>query len=249
MGEGNSISVLLEMALDMGETLYEKALREIAMRRALEKRLNAANAKSKKLLLENEMMMGEINSLKKELDKRVRERTRELESTVAQLRELAIKDCMTGLFNRRHVLKMGRRAFLDCKAQNRDFSAIMLDVDNFKKVNDTFGHMVGDKVLMILGKRLLGSVKGSDIVGRYGGEEFLVFLKCPLETAIEVAHRIKRCVAANMFVIEKGVSIPITVSLGVTGRKPGDTFDGLITRADNQMYRVKESGGNGLAAG
>jgi len=228
---------------------HEKALGEINLCKAMEQKLNDAKAELERLLLENEIMLGEIDSLNEELDEKVLERTRELESTVAKLREIAIKDCMTGLFNRRHALKMGEEAFIDCGAKNEDFSAIMLDVDNFKKVNDTFGHVVGDKVLMILGKRLLGSVKRDDIVGRYGGEEFIVFLKCPMERAVEVAHRIKRSVSANMFVIGTGISIPITVSLGVAARKPGDTFDGLITRADNQMYRAKKSGGNELAVG
>lgn len=249
MGKGDALTRILEIALNLCETFYARATREVSLREAVEEELAHLRAEYERLLQENEIILSKIDSLNRELDDRVLERTSQLESAVVKLREIAIRDCMTGLYNRRQVLKLGREVFLKCAAENRDLSVIMLDVDNFKRVNDTYGHVVGDKVLKILGKRLSGAIKETDLVGRYGGEEFIVFLQCGREKSVEIAQRIKRSVAANMFVIGAGISIPITVSLGVAERKPRDSLDGLITRADNQMYRAKKLGGNELAVG
>ncbi|HHY36213.1 MAG TPA: diguanylate cyclase [Firmicutes bacterium] len=227
-----------------GCAYYERALQEIELRKAAEEALRRANLEMEKILEENKVMLRKIDILNKELEDKVKERTRELEETVVKLREIAIKDGMTGLYNRQHVLLLGEQAFLDAVNMDKDFSVIMIDVDKFKRVNDTYGHLIGDRVIEILGKRLANSLKNTDLVGRYGGEEFIVFLNCDKAQALEVAERIRHNVADNRFVIKTGVFLPITVSIGVATRRPGDTFDGLIKRADDRLYKAKRAGGN-----
>lgn len=227
-----------------GCAYYERALQEIALRKAAEDSLRKANLEMEKVLEENKAMLKKISSLNKELEDTVRERTRELEETVVKLREIAIRDGMTGLYNRQHVLLLGEQAFRDSVKLDRVFSVIMIDVDKFKRVNDTYGHLIGDQVLEILGKRLANSLKHTDLIGRYGGEEFIVFLNCGKARALEIAARIKQNVAGNKFNVKTDVYLPITVSLGVATRRPGDTFVGMIKRADERLYVAKRTGGN-----
>jgi two-component system cell cycle response regulator len=142
---------------------------------------------------------------------------------------------------------LGEQAFLDSVLMDKNFSVIMLDVDKFKRVNDTYGHIIGDRVIEILGKRLANSLKYTELIGRYGGEEFIVFLHCNKAKALKVAWRIKQNVAGYNFIVKPGVFLPITVSLGVATRRPGDSFDELIRRADDRMYKAKRAGGNRIS--
>ena len=121
----------------------------------------------------------------------------------------------------------------------------MIDIDDFKLINDTHGHLVGDQVLEILGKRLRNSVKKDDLVGRYGGEEFVVLLFCSRANAKGVGERLRGVISDNDFSLEDGTRLQITISVGIALRRYEDqTLESLIDRADQMLYKAKDSGKN-----
>jgi diguanylate cyclase (GGDEF)-like protein len=124
------------------------------------------------------------------------------------------------------------------------FSMVMLDIDHFKKVNDTYGHSIGDKVLIEFCTVCLKQIRENDIMGRLGGEEFAIALvECDTEMAAIVAERIRQAVASHV-VSSGGEEIRFTVSLGVTSMWQGCDLSSILERADNAMYRAKENGRN-----
>lgn len=217
---------------------YRQAIREAELRQEVEEYLEQAKINIEKLSVEKQ-------AISKELDIRIKKYTEEFEEIIRRLKEIALRDSMTGLYNRHQVLTLGKEAFEESIAQNREFSIIMLDIDDFKIVNDTYGHLVGDQVLEILGKRLKNAVKDKDLVGRYGGEEFVLFLFCGKSTAKEVGERIRHAIADRDFVVEDGIRLPITVSVGVAVKTSDDkAFESLLKRADEMLYEAKRVGKN-----
>ena len=124
---------------------------------------------------------------------------------------------------------------------HRSFSILMIDVDHFKEVNDSHGHQAGDEVLAELAKCISSNIRSIDIVGRYGGEEFVVVLpETPEEAATELAERIRLAVENLLLPFD----ITITCSVGVSGIEKGISGDGLISRADHALYSAKRAGRN-----
>ena len=165
-----------------------------------------------------------------------------------RLEEMATTDKLSGLMNRQALDLVFRQAVRDLQRREAPLSAILLDVDHFKEVNDRLGHLAGDRVIAALAERLRESVRESDVIGRWGGEEFLVLLKnCDLAQAMTVAEKIRTAMASRDFVTE-GVTWPVTVSLGVAQFRPGESEDSLVGRADAALYRAKSEGRNRLVA-
>jgi diguanylate cyclase (GGDEF)-like protein len=122
---------------------------------------------------------------------------------------------------------------------------LMLDVDNFKRYNDTYGHPEGDKVLTTLGQVILSCVRDNDLPCRYGGEEFSVILPGgPGNVAVGVAERIRRNFEEKVFVPREGEPVHVTVSTGVAEHVTGENAEQLIGRADKALYTAKEKGKN-----
>jgi len=154
-----------------------------------------------------------------------------------QLAEMSVKDGLTGVFNRRFLAAFLKKKILQAEQSNENFSLIMADVDHFKKFNDTQGHLAGDKLLKDLCQLLQETVRDSDVIFRYGGEEFLIYLdRIEKEPARQVAERIRSLV---------GLYMPTTISLGV-GAYPFDGTDveELVKHTDAAMYYSKENGRN-----
>jgi diguanylate cyclase (GGDEF)-like protein len=129
------------------------------------------------------------------------------------------------------------------------FGVMFIDIDRFKRCNDTHGHRAGDAVLAAVGRTLLNSVRPFDTVGRWGGEEFLgVFPRISGETLMEIALRLRNLVAATGGEFQ-GTVIRVTVSIGATLARPGDDIETLVSRADALMYRSKENGRNRVTLG
>jgi diguanylate cyclase (GGDEF)-like protein len=162
----------------------------------------------------------------------------------SKVKELAMRDGLTGLFNRRVFDEM-----LSIEGQRPELmplSLLLIDLDNFKGVNDTFGHPAGDQVLATVGRILREGCRGSDLVARYGGEEFAVMLPVtPAAGAFEVAQRLRNRLAATTFVFD-GQPVRLTASIGVASltdvRK--SSIGELVRRADHALYRAKKSGKN-----
>ncbi|MEE9473689.1 MAG: diguanylate cyclase [Acidimicrobiia bacterium] len=165
-----------------------------------------------------------------------------------EVERLAVTDELTGLNNRRGFFDLGRREMERAQRTHRPVTALMLDLDGFKRINDTFGHAVGDEVLRHLGDRCRRAVRDIDLVGRYGGEEFCVLLpETDLKTALEVAERIRSSIADQPFDTAAGpLAIRISIGLALASEDGGETVETLLDRADTAMYYVKQEGGNAV---
>jgi diguanylate cyclase (GGDEF)-like protein/PAS domain S-box-containing protein len=164
----------------------------------------------------------------------------------ADLREMAATDMLTGLPNRRHFLaQLEQEQARVSRAEEKSAAVLMIDVDNFKVVNDSFGHATGDQVLRHLADLMREDLRKIDTLGRLGGEEFAVILPgADLPSAEIFAERLRKHVATTPTEHESW-TIPLTISIGVAEIKPGDnSADNALTRADRALYRAKERGRN-----
>jgi two-component system cell cycle response regulator len=165
--------------------------------------------------------------------------------------ELAVTDQLTGLHNRRYMTgQLG--ALVNRSARGGDpVAALMIDIDHFKKINDTFGHDIGDEVLREFDVRLASNVRAVDLPCRYGGEEFVVIMPdTQLVDAENIAERIRRHVAGSPFRVSKTTEpLTVTISIGVAATLgSGDSAEGLLTRADEAVYAAKAAGRNTVIA-
>jgi diguanylate cyclase (GGDEF)-like protein len=163
----------------------------------------------------------------------------------AEVQQLALTDGLTGLYNRRAFLEAGRREVEIALRLGRPLSAIMIDIDHFKQVNDSYGHLAGDLVLVALVNTIRESVRSIDVLARYGGDEFVVLLiESDYTTASQVAERVRHSLAGAQILTEQG-AVQITISCGVsTLELIADNLDLLIDRADQALYASKQSGRN-----
>ncbi|MBN1148166.1 MAG: diguanylate cyclase, partial [Anaerolineales bacterium] len=166
-------------------------------------------------------------------------------SLFRRIQQLAITDTLTGIFNRRHLFALGQREFLRAKRLSHSLSVIMLDIDHFKQVNDSYGHAAGDHVLHRLAQLLRSAIREIDIIGRYGGEEFTIILpETNLFTAQEIAERLREHVNETFQGADSN-PISITVSIGVAEiQEDIPDFTALVAQADTAMYSAKQEGRN-----
>lgn len=164
--------------------------------------------------------------------------------------QLAMTDDLTGVYNRRYLVRFGEREVKRALRFDDPLSMIMLDFDHFKRVNDNYGHAVGDEIIVEVARRCQNAVREIDIVARYGGDEFVIILaKANLYVAEHVARRVKNVVEASSIETSKG-KIPITLSVGVTelGERQ-HTLDELLISTDNALYAAKDAGRNCIQVG
>lgn len=183
-----------------------------------------------------------IKRLQDELDWK----NRQLEDANRQLRRLSVTDGLTGLFNHRHAHELLREEYERCKRSGGSMAVIMFDLDQFKGLNDTHGHPTGDVVLSETARLLLDSAREIDMIGRYGGEEFIAILPgADEDAAARFAERARARVEAHVF-RDDGKEITMTVSAGVAASRGADLShpDELIRQADRALYEAKESGRN-----
>ena len=172
-----------------------------------------------------------------------------LEKNEAALRELATRDGLTGLYNHHTFYVLLGDELARAQRFNRPLSLLLLDIDHFKRVNDTHGHQAGDAVLKRLSELLGREARAIDRVCRYGGEEFTVILpETDLEAAALIAERLRASVEAQPFDVEAGAPLRITVSIGVASWPlQGDDADTLVAAADAALYAAKRSGRNRIS--
>jgi len=158
---------------------------------------------------------------------------------------LAITDELTCLYNRRYFFDIGEREFLRAVRYQRSLSLVMFDLDHFKRVNDSFGHPVGDQVLAVIADRCRQNIRQTDILARYGGEEFVVLMpETDLEEAETIARRLLACVADTTVETTAG-PVPLTISLGIGQIEAGlESLESLVGCADEALYAAKQAGRN-----
>lgn len=172
-----------------------------------------------------------------------RNKQTEVDAILMQANELSNVDALTFLPNRRMIIRELQNEALRAQRYPAPLSISVVDVDFFKKVNDSYGHLVGDEVLRHVAYQLRDNVRHPDMVGRYGGEEFLILLpNTDAKEAAEQAARLCKCVREAQFPVG-GHDLKVTVSIGVAEYQPGtDTWDTLLNRADTAMYAAKKKG-------
>jgi two-component system cell cycle response regulator len=168
-----------------------------------------------------------------------------LEARQTHFRELSLTDSLTGLRNRRYLMMELAKAMTDARQNGEPLSVIMLDIDDFKIVNDRFGHEVGDDILVSLAHSIRTCTRETDSACLYGGDELVVFMpKVEKQDALRIAERIRTHFETESLRVINGKSLGATVSLGVVGLESKDTIDTLLSRADAAMYQAKSRGKN-----
>ena len=228
-------------AIRQGKTSMEAYLtEEQESRHATDLLLKAV----KNLLYQISNRNRQLIELNEALEKRVEERTRELSTANQKLQELASSDGLTGTLNRRSFMEEAGHLFQLARRYRRPLALLMIDADHFKRVNDTYGHQAGDRVLIRLSELLRRCLRETDKLGRIGGEEFAVILpETKREQTAWLAERLLSTVRTSAIGIGTSVPLQITVSIGIATLTPQTAdIDGLLKQADVALYQAKAAG-------
>ena len=187
------------------------------------------------------LMYGEISGLDKEHKKEAKEILKDFKESFSKVYEAATKDEKTGLYNHRFFKSVFEIEIERAKREKEKMSLMIIDIDFFKKLNDTYGHLTGDKALIELAKTLKKVLREYDLISRFGGEEFFVLLQGePASRAKTIGDRLREKLWNNKTLKKYRV----TISIGITEFKKGDNPEKMIKRADKALYISKESGRN-----
>ena len=190
---------------------------------------------------ERRAMEDEICKLNADLELKVEERTTELRNANAELNRLATTDVLTGAWNRRHFEQVIETEMTCVLRYGSPLSLLMFDIDHFKSINDRYGHLAGDQVLIEVTQRVRSNLRVTDVMARWGGEEFVAIMPhCELKKAVNLAEKLRALIANQPFP-EVGT---VTASFGVAEFVLNETLDAWIRRIDDALYRAKEGGRN-----
>lgn len=175
--------------------------------------------------------------------------TDRLRAIMQESLQLAVMDPLTGLHNRRYLESNLAGLMAAAVDGNRPLSLMILDIDHFKAVNDTFGHHTGDDVLKAFAARVKAVIRGADVFCRLGGEEFIIVMPdTSISVAGKVAERVREAIGGTVFPVDDGRNIPVTVSIGIAERRNGREVDAMMKRADHALYQSKTLGRNRVSA-
>lgn len=240
-----ALKVLLTGQSDLGGV--KRAINEAELYRFIEKPFQnedivltarsalRAHAQERDLMRQNE----ELRRINAELESIVAERTRELVAKNAELEVLSVTDRLTGLFNRRKLDAVLDEEVALTRRYGSGFAVVLIDIDHFKQINDTWGHAAGDEVLVALAQLLRECTRAVDAVARYGGEEFVIVCRHPQPGSCRtVADKLRQRIAAHVFPHVGH----LTASFGIAAYKPDEDVATLLGRADAALYRAKKGG-------
>jgi diguanylate cyclase (GGDEF)-like protein len=159
----------------------------------------------------------------------------------SQVRRMATVDGHTGLFNRSHFFTEANDQLRIARRHQRSVAAVMVDIDHFKRINDTYGHPVGDEVIRVVADRLRDEVRDTDVLGRYGGEEFALVTTQPAASAADLAQRLRRVISGHPVQTTAGL-LPVTISVGLAHLTGEQDLRQLLVCADRALYEAKQSG-------
>ncbi|MEC4812279.1 MAG: diguanylate cyclase [Scytonema sp. PMC 1069.18] len=173
----------------------------------------------------------------------------ELKFSREQLKKLASTDPLTGVWNRRYLFTLAEQELNRAQRYDRPFAVLIIDIDHFKRINDTYGHTVGDEAIVFMSQTVLNCLRKVDSFGRLGGEEFMALLpETDTDAAFLVAERIREMIE-NIVIPARGKQVTMTVCIGVASYTFGnDTVDFIIQRADEALYQAKNQGRNRVVA-
>ncbi len=211
--------------------------------RQMREGIKARQAKEQELLSQTRRQLEEarrhLNSM--------RRRMQEVEAESEKLSREALTDPLTKVWNKRAFTRQLQFALTHPNAW--PFCLIMVDIDNFKGVNDTYGHQAGDRALVAIADRVRGSLRKQDTLFRYAGDEFVILLlQTPKDEALQVAERVRQATANIRFTFRGQGELRITISMGVTQAEEGDTVESLFQRADQALYQSKQAGRDRVSA-
>jgi len=165
---------------------------------------------------------------------------------VKELEKLALIDTLTQLANRRYIDREIQNRIEEKKRLNVPFGILFMDIDHFKKFNDTYGHDVGDKVLKFISNTLVSNARPFDLFGRWGGEEFIGIIRNINDNDLELLGNRVRSLIENSYIMHENEKLNVTISIGATLVNANDSIDSLIKRADTNLYKSKKAGRNCL---
>ncbi|MGR6899134.1 GGDEF domain-containing protein [Rummeliibacillus sp. BSL5] len=235
---GREVPVIMNAIkqLNDGGITISCAMIAIKKRREYEKVLLAAKKEAEERNIAKKKAIQELNGLRKELENK----QQELIGMNTMLQELAMTDELTGLHNRRGYSEKMVECISQFNKTGNPFSLLIIDIDHFKKVNDTFGHPIGDQVLKTISQMIQEKIGGEDVAARIGGEEFSVILgEANQREALEVAEILREYVASSLWTIPT-----VTISIGVATATMDVTEQSIQARADEALYASKEKGRN-----
>jgi diguanylate cyclase (GGDEF)-like protein len=192
--------------------------------------------------------LGNMVNVFNQMSKELYESRERIEQQTVQLRELSIRDELTGLHNRRHFNEQAATAFAHARRYGRPLTTVMCDIDHFKRINDMFTHAVGDDVLRLVAKILQANTRSSDIVARYGGEEFaIVFTESQPTEAVALAERIRERIESHPW-RETDPELRVTISVGLDSDTSRPAVSDMLAAADERLYQAKSAGRNRVVA-
>jgi diguanylate cyclase len=188
--------------------------------------------------------IGNLRRLQNEANERLALALEQNAAALKVIQRQATCDDLTGLFNRRHALEQLHHANAVAEQHGTPFTVLLIDIDHFKRINDSAGHFAGDKALVACVDAIRSAIRPNDVFSRWGGEEFLLLLPgLRINEALEVSQRIHARVEA-IDIRTLGVADRLTVSIGAAGKHPSESIEDLLTSADNALYRAKGNGRN-----
>jgi diguanylate cyclase (GGDEF)-like protein len=230
---------------------------EVQMSPNMSKRINLSNIENNEisqlqehmntmlsaLEMDREQLLEDEQAKRNWLEDAVAKRTEDLQVLNKKLKELATRDSLTGILNRGSFFETAQHLLILSQRQKSPASFLLVDLDNFKRVNDTYGHFVGDKVLIHFTQTIQKSLRKSDLIGRVGGEEFAIFLPdTGNDDAFQLAEKLRKIISHSVLEVD-GKTVAYTVSLGVESSEPKDhLIDELFKRADLKLYGAKDKG-------
>jgi diguanylate cyclase (GGDEF)-like protein len=203
------------------------------------------------LVVEKNLTLAKIQrenqSLRRELEgalKQVRDKNRQLEDSLERLEEMAATDPLTGLYNRRHFARVLDQMFAEAMRYNADMACVMIDLDGYKQLNDSFGHQVGDQLLVLAGKVISANTRRMDVAARYGGDEFVLLLpRATSDEAEALAERIRtEFKQATAALLKRPAGVSMSIGIGSVATTGAAHADQLIAIADQALYRAKDAG-------
>jgi diguanylate cyclase (GGDEF)-like protein len=189
----------------------------------------------------------ENQTLRRELEhalRQLQEKNTQLEESLVRLERMAATDPLTGLYNRRHFARVLDQMFAETQRYRTDLACVMIDLDDYKHLNDKHGHQMGDQLLVLAGKVIAANMRRMDVAARYGGDEFVLLLpRASAQEAEVLAERIRDEFAqATASVLKQGRGVTMSVGIASLGSTNPASADQLVAQADAALYRAKDSG-------